>query len=59
MKTFAQHAASTPMSRVVRGSFPDRQFDVDFWQLQGDQAIFEAAWELVELTEDTENTSPK
>jgi len=37
------------MSRVVRGGFPDRQFDVDFWQAQGDQAIFEAAWEMVEL----------
>lgn len=37
------------MSRVVRGGFPDRQFDVDFWQQQGDEAIFEAAWELVEL----------
>lgn len=39
----------TRMSRVVRGGFPDRQFDIDFWQAQGDQAIFEAAWELVEL----------
>jgi predicted nucleotidyltransferase len=37
------------MSRVVRGAFPDRQFDVDFWQQQGDEAIFEAAWELVGL----------
>lgn len=37
------------MSRVVRGGFPDRQFDVDFWQQQGDEAIFEAAWELVGL----------
>ncbi|SPE40735.1 conserved hypothetical protein [Candidatus Sulfopaludibacter sp. SbA3] len=36
------------MSRVVRGGFPDRQFDVDFWQQLGDEAIFEAAWELVE-----------
>jgi hypothetical protein len=26
------------MSRVVRGGFPDRQFDVDFWQQQGDEA---------------------
>ncbi len=39
------------MSRVVRGAFPDRQFDVDFWQAQGDVAIFDAAWELVELAE--------
>jgi hypothetical protein len=40
------------MSRVVRGGFPDRQFDVDFWQQQGDEAIFEAAWELVGLAEE-------
>jgi predicted nucleotidyltransferase len=40
------------MSRVVRGGFPDRQFDVDFWQRQGDEAIFDAAWELAELAGD-------
>ena len=39
------------MSRVVRGGFPDRKFDIDFWQQQGDEAIFSAAWELVELAE--------
>lgn len=44
------------MSRVVRGSFPDRQFDVDFWQAQGDVAIFDAAWELVELGETCKGT---
>jgi hypothetical protein len=26
----------------------DRSFDIDFWQRQGDAAIFRAAWELVE-----------
>lgn len=45
------------MSRVVRGGFPDRQFDVDFWQAQGDQAIFDAAWELVELAEGVKGTN--
>ncbi len=40
------------MSRVVRGGFPDRQFDVDFWQQQGDEAIFDAAWEMVGLAEE-------
>jgi predicted nucleotidyltransferase len=40
------------MSRVVRGGFPDRQFDVDFWQQQGDEAIFEAAWEMVGLAQE-------
>lgn len=41
---------SVSMSRVVRGGFPDRQFDVDFWQAQGDEAIFEAAWEMAGFT---------
>ena len=27
----------------------DRSFDVEFWQRQGDAAIFNAAWELVEF----------
>lgn len=45
------------MSRVVRGEFPDRQFDVDFWQLQGDQAIFKAAWELVELAAEVKGSN--
>jgi hypothetical protein len=49
MKTLHQPAAAAPMSRVVLGAFPDRQFDVDFWQQQGDEAIFAAAWEMVEL----------
>jgi len=52
MKTFKEHIDPPAMSRVVRGSFPDRQFDVDFWQQQGDDAIFNAAWELVELAEE-------
>lgn len=47
MESVKQFAAS----RVVRGGFPDRQFDVDFWQQQGDEAIFQAAWEMVELAE--------
>lgn len=51
MKTFKQLVTPSPMSRVVRGSYPDRQFDVDFWQQQGDTAIFEAAWEMVEIAE--------
>ena len=25
----------------------DRSFDVEYWQRQGDDAIFSAAWELV------------
>jgi hypothetical protein len=26
----------------------DRSFDIEYWQRQGDAAIFQAAWELVE-----------
>ena len=47
---------STPQNsgwktRLVEGEFPDRSFDIDFWQEQGDEAIFAAAWELVEVGE--------
>jgi len=38
-------------TRLVEGAFPDRQFDIEFWQEQGDEAIFSAAWEMVELAE--------
>jgi hypothetical protein len=27
----------------------DRSFDIEYWQRQGDAAIFNAAWELVEF----------
>lgn len=40
-------------TRLVEGGFPDRRFDVEFWQAQGDSAIFRAAWEMVELAEET------
>jgi hypothetical protein len=39
-------------TRLVEGTFPDRLFDIEFWQAQGDEAIFAAAWELVELAEE-------
>jgi len=39
-------------TRVVRGGFPDRRFDIEFWQEQGDEAIFRAAWEMVRMTEE-------
>jgi hypothetical protein len=38
-------------TRVVRGRPADRQFDIDFWQAQGDESIFAAAWELIVLAE--------
>ncbi len=39
-------------TRLVEGRFPDRSFDIEFWQEQGDEAIFDAAWEMVELAEE-------
>jgi hypothetical protein len=39
-------------TRLVEGSFPDREFDIEFWQEQGSEAIFWAAWEMVELAEE-------
>ena len=39
-------------TRLVKGRFPNRDFDIEFWQAQGDEAIFAAAWELVELAEE-------
>ena len=27
----------------------DRSFDIEYWQRQGDAAIFRAAWEMVEF----------
>jgi len=39
-------------TRLVHGGFPDRSFDIEFWQEQGDEAIFAAAWEMVELAEE-------
>jgi hypothetical protein len=39
-------------TRLVELGFPDRSFDIEFWQEQGDEAIFAAAWEMVELAEE-------
>ncbi len=27
----------------------DKSFDIEYWQRQGDAAIFQAAWEMVEF----------
>ena len=35
------------MARLVRLEDADRSFDIEFWQRQGDAAIFSAAWEMV------------
>ena len=36
----------------MENGFPDRSFDIEFWQSQGDEAIFAAAWEMLELAEE-------
>jgi hypothetical protein len=42
-------------TRLVQGIPADRNFDIDFWQEQGDEAIFRAAWEMVELAEEVKH----
>ena len=42
-------------TRLVQGEFPGREFDIEFWQEQGDEAIFQAAWEMVELAEEVKH----
>ena len=42
-------------TRLVEQGYPDRSFDIEFWQEQGDEAIFAAAWELMELAEELSN----
>ena len=42
-------------TRLVERGFSDRSLDMEFWQEQGDEAIFAAAWELVELAEEISN----
>ncbi len=37
------------MERFDKLKEMDRSFDIEFWQRQGDAAIFRAAWEMVEL----------
>ncbi len=46
------HENSSWKTRLVERGFPDRSFDIEFWQEQGDEAIFAAAWEMVELAEE-------
>lgn len=37
------------MERFGKLKDMDRAFDIEFWQRQGDAAIFRAAWEMVEM----------
>ena len=45
-------AKSDWTTRLVVGRYPDRKFDIEFWQKLGDAAIFSAAWEMIELAEE-------
>ena len=51
-KVSADRIARDWTGRLVVGEYPDRQFDIEFWQKQGDEAIFSAAWEIIELAEE-------
>lgn len=42
-------------TRIVRGKPADQQFDIEFWQAQGDEAIFAAAWEMIVLAENVKH----
>ncbi|MGE5111198.1 MAG: hypothetical protein ACM3JB_10110 [Acidobacteriaceae bacterium] len=44
--------SQTWRTRLVEHGFPDRSFDIEFWQEQGDETIFAADWEMVELAEE-------
>ena len=52
------HKHSQWKTRLLKNEFPDRSFDIEFWQEQGDEAIFAAAWELVELAEEMHGRKP-
>lgn len=43
----------------MKRGFPDRAFDIEFWQEQGDEAIFAAAWEMLELAEEVRCVKPR
>ncbi len=43
---------------MVRGHSADQQFDIDFWQTQGDDAIFAAAWEMICMEKEKYGTQP-
>ncbi len=34
-------------ARLIRRDADDRSFDIDFWQSQGAESIFSAAWQMV------------
>lgn len=46
------------MERLVRVEDAGRSFDIEYWQRQGDAAIYRAAWELVELHHRSQGLHP-
>src|SRR5262245_19883177 len=42
-------SSSFVMMRTGKLADLDRAFDIEYWQRQGDAAIFRAAWEMIEL----------
>ena len=64
----ARESADAPASKLARADFVmerfghihevDRSFDVEYWQRQGDAAIYAAAWELVELYHGSQRMGP-
>lgn len=47
--TSLSHDTSFEMMRFGKLKEMDRSFDIEYWQRQGDAAIFQAGWELAEL----------
>ena len=62
-KSDSSQARSRPGSDFVMERFGsirdmDRSFDIEYWQRQGDAAIYRAAWELVELYHRSQGEDP-
>jgi hypothetical protein len=46
------------MERLTTLDKADRSFDIEFWQRLGDEAIFSAAWEMVEFAWEFKGKDP-
>jgi hypothetical protein len=44
----AERTDNFKMERLVKLKDCDRSFDIEYWQRLGPEAIFKAAWELVQ-----------
>jgi hypothetical protein len=44
----SERSSDSVMMRFGRIEDMNRSFDIEYWQRQGDAAIYRAAWELVE-----------